>query len=102
VHWGYFLGFNFLDFKMDQVQNTEPILVQSTTGFSVGLIGNLRLLEHLDIRFEPGLYYSQRNLEFPGFTNTVDALREVKSTYIMFPLLLKFSSKRVGNIRPYL
>jgi cbb3-type cytochrome oxidase subunit 3 len=102
VHWGYFLGFNFLDFKMDHIQNTEPIFVKSTTGFNVGLIGNLRLFEYLDLRFEPGLYYSQRNLEFPGFTTTVDALREVKSTYIMFPLLLKFSSKRTGNIRPYL
>lgn len=102
IHWGYFLGFNFLDFKMDHIENTEPVLVRSTTGFNVGLIGNLRLTEHLDIRFEPGLFYTQRNLEFPGFTTTVDQLREVKSTYIMFPLLLKFSSKRVGNIKPYL
>ena len=31
-----------------------------------------------------------------------DALREVKSTYIHFPLLLKFSSKRMGNVRPYI
>jgi len=29
-------------------------------------------------------------------------LREVKSTYIHFPLLLKFSAKRTGNIKPYL
>ena len=29
-------------------------------------------------------------------------MREVKSTYIHFPLLLKFSSQRIGNIRPYL
>jgi hypothetical protein len=31
-----------------------------------------------------------------------DKLREVNSTYIHFPLLLKFSSMRTGNIRPYL
>jgi hypothetical protein len=102
VHWGYFLGFNSYDFKFDYKFNTGDILVQSTTGFNVGLVGNLRLHEYVDLRFEPGLYYTQRNLTFPGFTEEVDALRDVKSTYIHFPLLVKFSSKRTGNIRPYL
>src|SRR5690606_17143771 len=73
-----------------------------TTGFNVGLIGNLRLHEYIDLRFEPGLFYTQRNLTFPGFENEVDRLREVKSTYIHFPLLVKFSSLRTGNVRPYL
>uniref|UniRef100_UPI004049D827 type IX secretion/gliding motility protein PorT/SprT n=1 Tax=Flavobacterium sp. TaxID=239 RepID=UPI004049D827 len=102
VHWGYFLGFNAYDFKIDMIEDAPPVLVESTTGFNVGLVGNLRLHEYIDLRFEPGLYYTQRNLMFPGFENPFDALREVKSTYIHFPLLLKFSSKRVGNVRPYL
>jgi hypothetical protein len=102
VHWGYFLGFNTYDFKIDMIEDAPPVLVESTTGFNVGLVGNLRLHEYIDLRFEPGLYYTQRNLMFPGFENPFDALREVKSTYIHFPLLLKFSSKRVGNVRPYL
>ena len=66
------------------------------------MVGNLRLHEFIDLRLEPGLYYSQRNLNFPGFENPRDRLREVKSTYINIPLLLKFSSLRTGNIRPYL
>ncbi|WP_298393784.1 porin family protein [Flavobacterium sp.] len=103
VHWGYFLGFNIYDFKIDYINtpNTD-ILVKRTTGFNVGLVGNLRLHEHIDLRFEPGLYYSQRDLTFPGFTKKLDAEREVRSTYIDFPLLVKFSSLRTGNIRPYL
>ena len=36
-----------------------------------------------------------------AFTKNSDALREVNSTNIHFPLLLKFSSLRTGNIRPY-
>src|SRR5690606_26830521 len=91
VHWGYFLGFNIYDFKFDYKVPTEDILVETTTGFNVGLIGNLRLHEYIDLRFEPGLFYTQRNLTFPGFENEVDRLREVKSTYIHFPLLVKFS-----------
>ena len=102
VHWGYFLGFNSYDFKFDYKVPAEDILVESTIGFNVGLVGNLRLHEYVDLRFEPGLYYTQRNLTFPGFTEEIDRLREVKSTYIHFPLLLKFSSLRTGNVRPYL
>jgi Outer membrane protein beta-barrel domain len=102
VHWGYFLGFNAYDFKFDYKEPGQDVQVKSTTGFNVGLIGNLRLHEYIDLRFEPGLYYTQRDLLFPGFEDESDALRQVKSTYIHFPLLLKFSSKRTGNIRPFL
>jgi hypothetical protein len=68
------------------------------------LVGNLRLHEYIDLRFEPGLYYCQRNLIYtdPLLIRESDKLREVKSTYIHFPLLIKFSSKRIGNVKPYL
>lgn len=102
VHWGYFLGFNSYDFKIDRKSVGPEIKTETSTGFNVGLIGNLRISEYLDLRLEPGLYYTQRNLVYPNFTNELDALREIRSTYIHFPLLLKFSSKRIGNIRPYL
>jgi hypothetical protein len=48
------------------------------------------------------LYYAQRSLVYSGFTRKIDSEREIRSTYIDFPLLLKFSSKRTGNIRPFL
>ena len=102
IHWGYYLGFNNLDFKFDYLSVTQDIEVKSTTGFNVGLIGNLRLMEFLDFRFEPGLYITQRNLIYPNITDPVDRLREVKSTYIFFPFLLKYSALRTGNVRPYL
>ncbi len=102
VHWGYFLGFNTYDFKFEYEENAPDILTETAVGFNVGLVGNLRLHEYLDLRLEPGLYYTQRNLTFPGFVLEQDYLREVKSTYIHIPLLLKFSSERIGNIRPYL
>jgi len=102
VHWGYYLGFNSYDFKFDYKENSADVLVDAPASFNVGLIGNLRLHEYVDLRLEPGLYYTQRNLTFPGLENPRDKLREVKSTYIHVPLLLKFSSLRLGNIRPYL
>lgn len=105
VHWGYFLGFNMYDFKIDYT-DTPDVDIEATTvtGFNVGLVGNLRLHEYIDLRFEPGLYYCQRNLTYsdPLLIREIDKLREVKSTYIHFPLLVKFSSKRIGNVKPYL
>lgn len=102
VYFGFFLGFNSFDFKIDYNQIPDKnIVVNETTGFNVGLVADLRLHEYINLRFEPGLYYTERNLMYSGFTKEIDALREVKSTYIHFPLLLKFSSKRIGNIRPY-
>ena len=104
--WGYFLGFNSYDFKFDYNQqyndaNTD-ILVQRSTGFNVGLIGDMRINDYFNLRLEPGLYFTQRDLTFPGFTEPKDYLREVKSTYIHVPLLLKVSTKRLNNIKPFI
>lgn len=102
LNYGYYLGFNQYDFKFDYNNNTGDILVDKTLGFTVGLIGEMRINEFLDVRFEPGLAYNQRNLGFPGFTEERDAIREVKSTYINFPILLKVSTRRLGNFKPFL
>ncbi len=102
ISWGYFLGVNQYDFKFEYNENTSEVLVSKTMGFNVGLIGKLRLNDYFDLRFEPGLYYTKRDLGFKGFTEPRDAVREVKSTYIHFPLLLKANAKRLGNWKPYL
>jgi hypothetical protein len=101
--WGYFLGFNNYDFKFDYINETgqKDIEVQTGGGFNVGLVGNLRINDYLDLRLEPGLYYTERNLIYPDFEEEVDFLREVKSTYIHFPLLLKISTKRLNNFKPF-
>jgi hypothetical protein len=103
LYFGYYLGFNSFDFKFDykNVVN-QDIQVKKTTGFNVGVVADLRLQEYINLRFEPGLYYTKRDLYYPNFSSQNDYLREVNSTYIHFPLLLKFSSLRTGNIRPYL
>jgi hypothetical protein len=102
LYFGYYLGFNSYDFKIDYKTVGPDIQVKKTTGFNVGIVGDLKLHEYINLRFEPGLYYTKRDLYFPGFTKKIDALREVNSTYIHFPLLLKFSSLRTGNVRPYI
>jgi len=102
LNFGYYLGFNRYDFQFEYKNDIgQDILVEQTYGFNVGVLGELRLNEFLDVRLEPGLLYTQRNLGFPGFTSQQDAIREVRSTYIRFPLLLKMSTKRFNNIKPF-
>lgn len=104
INWGYYLGFNQYDFKFEYrnyPDNLTDILVQKSTGFNVGLIGELRINQFLDIRLEPGLLYTNRLLGFPRLSEN-NNLRETRSTYITFPLLAKVSAKRIGNWKPYL
>ena len=99
----YTTGINFLTWNVAGMkgQGTD-IQVKKTIGFNVGVVADLRLHEYFNLRFEPGLYYTKRDLYYPGFDKELDYLREVSSTYINFPLLLKFSALRAGNVRPYL
>jgi len=103
LNLGYYLGFNQYDFQFEYKEDIgRDILVDKSFGFNVGLIGELRINEFLDARFEPGLLYTARTLGFPGFTNQADAIREVRSTYIRFPLLIKASTRRIGNWKPFI
>lgn len=110
LDWGYYLGLNQLDFKFDYTKNVPDIQTTKQLGFNVGLIGNLRFSKNVSLRFEPGIVISQRNLQYDtSYFNlpegvepkTSDLLREVKSTYVYMPLLIKFSADRVDNFRPF-
>ena len=108
LNWGYFVGLNQFDYQISYLNpnyNTNPseevteILVQKSTGFNVGLIGEMRINELLDLRLEPGFYSGKTTLES---NIEKDSIREIKSTYINVPLLLKFSANRIGNWRPFI
>ena len=108
LSWGYYLGFNSYDYKFEYNENKPDILVTSSIGFNVGLIGNMRINEFFDLRFEPGLVITNRELGYDEsyFTDLdfdeSDLIREVKSTYIHFPLLVKFSALRLNNFKPFI
>lgn len=100
--WGYYLGFNSLGLKIDRIEESEEILVTKNVGFNVGLIGNYKINNYLDLRLEPGVIFSNRNLNFTAFgDNEVAAIRETKAAYVYVPLVLKFSTKRLNNFKPF-
>ena len=102
LNWGFLLGVNQYDFKFEYKNDLGDILVDKSLGFNVGLIGELRLNQFLDIRIEPSLSLVERTLGFRSFDNKNDAIRKVQSTYVNFPLLLKISTNRIGNWKPIL
>ncbi|SHG03705.1 probable protein-translocating porin PorT [Salegentibacter echinorum] len=100
--WGYFLGFNTYDFKFDYNDEPQPsgrdLIISKSIGFNVGLLGNLRLNNNLDLRLAPGVNFNTRNFRSPS-TREFD---EITSTYIHIPLLLKFSADRKNNFKPFI
>lgn len=103
LSWGYTLGFNSYDFKFEYLSEngSTDILVNKSVGFTVGLIGDARINDYINLRLEPALVMTERELIFPNFTLEKDYLRKVRTTYIHVPLLVKFSTKRLNNIKPF-
>ncbi len=98
-------GLTAYDFKFRyKTYNPSPligkdIVVEKHIGFNVGLVGNLKLSNNLDLRLEPGVSFNTR-----GFQVTKadpNTYREMNSTYVHIPLLLKFSADRLNNFKPF-
>ncbi|MFL1897030.1 porin family protein [Aquimarina sp. 2-A2] len=105
--WGYILGFNSYDYNFDYnefAEDTDIVVEKGGIGFNVGLLGNMRINEYLDLRLEPMVAFTKRNLIYSGrqFNSEAEALREINSTYVHIPLLLKISTKRLNNFKPFI
>ncbi|MBK7852919.1 MAG: PorT family protein [Bacteroidetes bacterium] len=110
IHFGFTLGLNATNFKVQLVPNfktTDSIYVvesSAVTGLNLGIVSNLRIGEHWDLRFIPALSFAQRNLYYDWIypdSSNAQSVKTVESTYLEFPLDLKFKSKRVTNYRMY-
>ena len=103
--WGYFIGLNSYDFNFDyEDYDPNPVTgqdfrVERRVGFNVGLIGNLRLNNNFDLRIEPGVNFNTRG--FQAIKADENTFREVNSTYVHIPLLIKFNANRLNNFRPF-
>ena len=104
LHYGFYLGLNQNDFKIDYKTSNYAnanISVTATSGFNVGLIADLRLHKNINLRFEPGLISNSKTLAFTHINTKQDSIREIGSTYLHIPFVFKFSTNRMDNVRPY-
>lgn len=113
LHFGFLLGLNTMDFRVynsgvaNSENNNMPVyaeVLDLQPGINIGIVSNLRLRKYLDLRFLPGISFGQRDLAYiTGDGNSVDDTPlQIKSTFLEFPLLLKYSSARQMNFKPYL
>lgn len=73
-----------------------------TPGFAVGFISRYSLTEHLEARLTPALVFADRELNYTFYNPADNTTRQVQSTIVDLPLLLKIKSDKVGSVRAYL
>lgn len=116
-HFGFLIGINQMDFRLKKSQNFELLLNKEEVldvlsvdamperGFNVGIVSNLRLSDHFDLRFIPDLAFGDRSIRYKYIdsdTNFRVSEKTIESTYVEFPFLLKYKGLRIQNTRPYL
>ena len=121
MHFGIHVGLNMQDIELQNVGPQTVTLEDGTVmeqtivtdadkwnaGFSVGVLADLRLSNHLNLRVTPTMHFGAKHLTFhnlsdldqEGFPH--EETQDLKNTYISFPVDLKFSAQRWNNYRPY-
>ena len=121
LHFGILVGLHLQDIGLKNVgpqlvEYEDGTLAEKTivcendrwnAGFSVGVLADLRLSKHFNVRFTPTMHFGAKHLFFYNMTELtpegrpVEMTQDMKSTYISFPVGLKFSAERWNNYRPY-
>lgn len=71
-------------------------------GFSVGVLGSLKINNYFDLRINPGMNFGSKHIQYINLVNGDRESQDMKSTYIALPVDLKFGAKRFNNYRPYM
>ena len=109
-HFGFLVGLHTQDLIVshtgiaDNNGNAWYASVPSyTPGFTVGVIGDVRIFDFLSLRLTPEIHFGSKHVNIisdePGAVATSYPIR---SNYIMLPLNLRYRGARSGNYRPYL
>jgi len=107
LHFGFTVGLNTMDFGIVHNEESDTLfadLYRLQPGFHVSMVSNLRLTKYLDLRFLPGISFGQRPIAFINndFQSVEFSPQKINSSFVEFPLLLKYKAKRINNFRPYL
>jgi hypothetical protein len=110
-HFGFSLGMNYSDIAVKGVENIQSldsvyvVEPKGAVGFNLGIVSDMRLGEHFNLRFIPGISFVGRGMNYTLYEqDTVPVLYEkvVNSVYLEVPLYFKFRSRRINNWRIYL
>jgi hypothetical protein len=111
-YFGISLGFNRASFytdlhpsflQQDSIMVAEPL---KNPGFALGLLATMKLSNRFELRFNPQLIFTERNLSYKLKYKDIDegyqVTKKIESVITTFPLHFKFNSDRIGNFRVYL
>lgn len=107
LHFGFCLGFNTMDFNITPSQtsfNADSLLPEVSIlnpGINIQIVTDLRPAKYLDIRFLPGVSFGQRFIRYYKDQEIYNAGQRLESSFLEFPLLLKYKGERLNNVRPY-
>ena len=108
MHCGISVGMNMQDIEFD---SEAPIVCDAdrwNSGLSVGVLADMRLSNHLNLRISPTMHFGSKHLMLKntGVLDTegrpITETQDMKNTYLAVPVDLKFSAQRWNNIRPYM
>lgn len=111
-HYGAFVGFNLMDFgiKHNIESNLRGEIKNWIPGFSVGLIGEMRLNNYFGLRLAPAFHMGQYNMTFyqGSVTNgqfqsdTIHGYKNSPSNIVRIPIYIRYSAVRLSDCRPYM
>lgn len=121
-HFGVVVGTHFQDIELlnagpQQITNDDGTTYESIVtadqdrwdaGFTVGVLGELRLSTYLQLRIAPAMYFGTRHILFRNLTsldadgNPTEQQQTLKSAYISTAADLIFAAPRFNNYRPYI
>lgn len=117
IHFGFSVGFNFQDlnitnngFVTEDGESWFADVPNHSPGFCVNVLADLRLSRYFNLRCAPGMYFGNKVVMFNNALPVADGVTDparthqrqnVKATYVLLPLELKYSSLRYHNLRPY-
>ncbi|MBS0011874.1 MAG: PorT family protein [Bacteroidales bacterium] len=108
VHFGFSIGFNTMDFRLTPkqdyyaVDSLYPEVAALSPGINIQIIIDYHPADYWDIRFLPGVSFGQRKLNYYRSQEVYDDRQYIESSFLEFPLLLKYKGSRLNNVRPYL
>ena len=111
-HYGFLVGTHFQDIEFTNnasIHTTEEGTQEAwfadvasyTPGFSVGVLGELRMTEHVALRFVPTMHFGDKAVTFREQQSGAMEWQAIKSTYLTVPVEVKCSAQRFNNYRPY-
>ncbi len=81
------------EWRIDQ-PNYQP-------GFCVSGLFDLRLNNYFSVRLSPGMYFGSRDITMKEINTDARERQNIKSTFVVLPVDIKFSGMRYRNSRPY-